>query len=180
MKKLIFVSFCLTILSLALFTSCEVNENNELVKNQLNEKQIVINEQAYVNLEKEFSKIRESLNKNSSSSDSEYAAAFFDIKLIDGEFAVSEVVYLTASEYGLAQGLSDRFNDQNTKSIRTSKGSASIEVTCEKTNEVTVCVKGTGFGAEMRQFKCVGKAIQSCFDNGGCATICELEVSMEK
>jgi hypothetical protein len=110
MKRLIFVSFCLTILSLALFTSCEVNENNELVKNQLNEKQIVINEQAYVNLEKEFSKIRESLNNNSSSSDSEYAAAFFDIKLIDGEFAVSEVVYLTASEYGLAQGLSDRFN----------------------------------------------------------------------
>ena len=113
-EKVNFLSFCLTILSLALFTSCEVNENNELVKNQLNEKQIVINEQAYVNLEKEFSKIRESLNNNSSSSDSEYAAAFFDIKLIDGEFAVSEVVYLTASEYGLAQGLSDRFNDQNT------------------------------------------------------------------
>jgi hypothetical protein len=55
-----------------------------------------------------------------------------------------------------------------------------IKVSCEKTGEISKCPELSGLGAGMRQANCVGKAVKTCLDVGGCAEVCKMQATIEK
>ena len=169
--KNIFKITTVLFLSISIF-SCS-SEKNPIADEQNSE------EQALVAFEQQLSKIKTTLNNDKLSSKGELQVAVtFDIRMEGVNYIIENIKYLNEFEYGFAQGFLSESKQLNTLSKSFSGGG--IKVSCEKTGEISECPELSGFGAGMRQAKCVGNAVKACLDGGGCAEVCKMEATIEK
>ena len=102
----------------------------------------------------------------------------FDVSTTDGisfDYNVTDLIDSSNQswDYGFTAGFLQKSTSVSFEEMATSIEGGGIKVSCEKTGAITVCPKLTGFGARLRQAKCVGKAVESCLNSGGCAEVCK-------
>ena len=130
-------------------------------------------ELALIEFEKQISNIKSNLSNGKTTSKSEsYVSAIFDIRMEGENYIIENIEYLNEFEYGFAQGFS--------KSSSKSSNGGGIKVSCEQTGEITECPEQSGFGAGLKQAKCVGNAVKACLYGGGCAEVCSMKAEIKQ
>jgi len=154
--------------------SCN-SDKNSIADEQISE------EQALVVFEQQINKIKTTLNNDKLLSKGEsQVAATFDIRIEGNNYIIENIKYLDEFEYGFSQGFSSESKQVADLLKKSRQGGGGIKVSCEKTGDITDCPNSGGWGSDMKQARCVGKAVKSCLDGGGCAEVCKIQATIQK